>query len=128
MSMSLLVAKFGITDERLDADYTEVSKRFHVNDFIDEFIDKNFLTAFKVYDEDSEYTYKEVNPEKLLEKLNATSSHELYSCAKIDESKRVEKLRDTAKQLVMLNQMYQLCAIYYSAASVSDCTTKLIVA
>lgn len=126
--MSLLVAKFGTTDERLDADYAEVSKRFHVNDFIDEFIDKEFLTAFKVCDEDSEYTYKEVNPEKLLEKLNATSSHELYRCAKIDESKRVEKIRDTAKQLVMLNQMYQLCAIYYSAASVSDCTTKLIVA
>ncbi|EGR09595.1 hypothetical protein VCHE48_0428 [Vibrio cholerae HE48] len=128
MSMSLLVARFSTTDERLNADYTEVSKKFHVNDFIDDFIDKEFLTTFKVYDEDSDYTYKEVNPEKLLEKLNATSSHELYRCEKIDESKRVEKLRDTAKQLVMLNQMYQLCAIYYSAASVSDCTTKLIVA
>src|SRR5690554_1392312 len=113
MSMSLLVAKFCTTDKGLGADYTEVSKRFHVNDFIDEFVDKEFLTTFKVYDEDCEYTYKEVNPEKLLEKLNATSSHELYRCAKIDESKRVEKLRDTAKQLVMLNQMYQLCAIYY---------------
>ncbi|MBC3622034.1 hypothetical protein [Vibrio metschnikovii] len=128
MSMSLLVAKFGTTDGRLDADYAEVSKRFHVNDFINEFIDKEFLTDFKVYDEDCEYTYQEVNPEKLLEKLNTTSSHELYLCAKIDESKRVEKLRDTAKQLVMLNQMFQLCAIYYSAASVSGGTTKLIVA
>ena len=52
MSMSLLVARFSTTDERLNADYTEVSKKFHVNDFIDDFIDKEFLTTFKVYDEE----------------------------------------------------------------------------
>ncbi|EKD9042296.1 hypothetical protein VXK10_002887 [Vibrio parahaemolyticus] len=128
MSMSLLVASFNSDAGKLDADYLELSKEFNVNEFINDFIDKSFLTEFKVYQNNSVYIYTEVNPEKLLNKLTTISSDDSYLCENIEKSKRIENVKIKAQDLVMLNQMYQLCAIYYKAISSSDSTIKLIVA
>lgn len=126
--MSLLVASFNSDAGKLDADYLELSKEFNVNEFINDFIDKSFLTEFKVYQNNSVYIYTEVNPEKLLNKLTTISSDDSYLCENIEKSKRIENVKIKAQDLVMLNQMYQLCAIYYKAISSSDSTIKLIVA
>ena len=46
MSMSLLVASFSSVNGKLDADYSDLSKKFHVNDFINDFVSDDFMTSF----------------------------------------------------------------------------------
>lgn len=128
MSMSLLVAEFKFTQEKLDSNYLDLSKKINVNEFINDYIDVNFISTFNVYDDESEFTYKEINVDYLLEKINFTSSNELYLCKNIDNMARIESIQKTAKDLVMLNQLYYLCATYLAAKPKSKNIIKLIIA
>lgn len=127
MSMSLLVANFKDIKGKLDADYSDVSIRVNVNKFIDDYIDRESISDFKVYDDEDEYIYKEVQVNILFEKLNSTTVSETYQCKNIEGMKRLEAIKINAQDLVMFNHLYLLCSTYYKAIADGKNNVKLII-
>ncbi|MEZ9777643.1 hypothetical protein [Vibrio sp. 10N.261.54.A5] len=128
MSMCLLIAGFNSTGGKLDANYTALSERVYVNEFLNDLVSSDFIEEFIVFDEEDEYTYREIDIDKLSDKLTEVSSSEDFLYSTIDGLKRAERLKSQALNLVLLNKIYQLSLAYYRASASKETTVKFIVA
>lgn len=111
MSMCLTVSNFISQDEKLDSNYTELSREVNVTEFLDTLLSDKYISLFSAHEEDEEIEYREVSKNKILilseeiDKLSDDLFGELYSTS--GKSKReeiVSKLRD----ITLLNQLIKV--------------------
>ncbi|MEK2011474.1 hypothetical protein [Vibrio parahaemolyticus] len=128
MSMSLLVVRFDKKNSRLNANYNTESKKVYVNEFINDYIDEDFLSEFKVYEDDEVYFYREINVDELFIKLESSLKDEKYSCSNINKLTRIQEVKDIAQEMVLINELNLLCSRYYQLKTSSRDEVKLITA
>ena len=111
MSMSLNVALFQSEDEKLQAEYSDLSKNINVTEFLNSFISEDYISEFTVFEEDEEIVYREINS-KFIDELSRKSDEiedalfvelrEISGKTKREES--INKIQD----LTLLNRLIKI--------------------
>ncbi|EGR2715002.1 hypothetical protein DUG80_24380 [Vibrio parahaemolyticus] len=111
MSMYINVSEFKIKDNKLDANYTELSREIVVTEFLNDLLIGKYISLFSAFEEGEVLEYKEITKKNIasLSKEIDRLSDELFvdlqnALGKSKKEEIVSKLRD----VTLINQLIKV--------------------
>lgn len=111
MSMYLSVAKFEIQNEKLDADYSNISKDVAVTDFLNSLIFEDYISSFSAFEEDEEIKYSEISNKyisKLSGELDEIIDGLLSDLIKTSGISKREEITAKIQDIILLNRLIKI--------------------